>query len=117
MKIAIPIDEKGNIVSMFGSAPAFLIVDTESNEKEIVPNLNSCGGCSVGCSGGKSPADLLAENNVDVLLIENLPREPFMKLAKRGIVVYQLSAEIKDADEAVELLKKKELRVLYLPSN
>ena len=113
MRIAMPIDEKGNIVSMFGSAPAFLIVDTRNNKKEIVLNLNSCGGCSVGCSGGKSPADLLAENNVDVLLIEKLPKEPFMKLARRGIEVYQLPAEVKTTDEAVELFRKKELRTIY----
>jgi predicted Fe-Mo cluster-binding NifX family protein len=115
MRIAVPVDENDKVVSMFGSAPAFLIVDTETGEKETVPNINSCGGCSVGCSGGKSPADLLAENNVDVLLIEKLPKEPFMKLARKGIVVYQLPTDVKSADEAVELFKNKELKVLYLP--
>jgi hypothetical protein len=38
-----------------------------------------------------------------------------MKLARRGIVVYQLPTDVKSADEAVELFKNKELKVLYLP--
>jgi predicted Fe-Mo cluster-binding NifX family protein len=114
MRIAIPIDEKGNIVKMFGSTPAFLIVNTENGRKEVVFNTNSCGGCNVGCSGGKSPADLLTENEVDTLLIEEIPETPLKKLLSKGIVVYQLPSNVTNVDDALKLFEEKKLKVFYL---
>ncbi|MEO2069552.1 MAG: NifB/NifX family molybdenum-iron cluster-binding protein [Desulfurobacteriaceae bacterium] len=116
MIVALPIDERGNVVSMFGSAPSFLVINTESGEKKVVSNLNSCGGCSVGCSGGKSPADLLAENGVEALLIEQIPEAPLKKLLTKGIVVYQLPPTTNDVNFALKLLEEKKLKVFYLNS-
>jgi len=114
MIVAIPVEESGKVTTLFGPAPGFFVVDTETGERRFIKNIYACGGCSEGCGEGKSVADLLAEEGVEALLIAGLSQSPLLKLMRRGIVVYRLPPHVKEVDEALRLFKSGELEVIYL---
>ncbi|SMO50220.1 Predicted Fe-Mo cluster-binding protein, NifX family [Balnearium lithotrophicum] len=116
MKIAIPVDENKHPLNVFGPAPYFLIFNTETNESYLIKNVYSCGGCSSGCEEGKNAADLLKENDVDVLLIGEISRPPLLKLLSKGITVYRLPKGIENIDKAIQSLKEGKTEIVYLSS-
>jgi len=87
MKLCIPISENKGLESIpyghFGSAPAFLLVDTETKECSQVPPTSSTHG-----SGGCAPAGELAEHSVDAVLVGGIGRGAIMSLNGAGIKVF-----------------------------
>ncbi|WP_163327887.1 NifB/NifX family molybdenum-iron cluster-binding protein [Desulfurobacterium thermolithotrophum] len=115
MIIAIPVEEDGRkVTNLFGPAPGFMVIDTNTGEKKFINNIYACGGCKEGCGEGKNAADLLAEQKVEALLIEKISEAPLLKLLRKGIVVYQLPQEIETTDEALDFFKKGKLKVQYI---
>ena len=67
MKIGMPvnnIDMDGDICVSFGRAPYFLIYDEESKESTFVENI----GAKASGGAGVKAAQLIVDNNVDILL-------------------------------------------------
>ncbi|RKQ64057.1 putative Fe-Mo cluster-binding NifX family protein [Thermovibrio guaymasensis] len=115
MILAIPVEENRNRVSLqFGPAPGFVLVDTSTGERRFVENTYSCGGCKEGCGEGKNAADLLAEEEVDALLVISIPESPLIKLMRKGIVVYKLPSKVETVEEAIEAFEGGKADVLYL---
>lgn len=87
MKLCIPINEDNGLESIpyghFGSAPAFLLVDTETKECSQVPPTSSTHG-----SGGCTPAEDLTEHSVDAVLVGGIGRGAIMSLNGAGIKVF-----------------------------
>ncbi|MEF8874737.1 MAG: NifB/NifX family molybdenum-iron cluster-binding protein [Candidatus Thermoplasmatota archaeon] len=86
MKVAIPtmgesgFDEK--ISGHFGRCRTFAIYDTEEEDLNFIPNNSKH-------MGGKgNPPELLAEENVDVMLCGNLGRKAVNLFEELGIDVY-----------------------------
>ena len=114
MKLAIPVDESGKkVLRVFGTAPQFLIYDTETEKIYFLENIYACGGCKSGCSEGKNAADLLSENNIDALLTAEIAEAPFLKLIMRKIAVYKLPPEIENAEEAINYFKEGNAKISY----
>lgn len=87
MKICIPISEDKGLESIpyghFGSAPAFLLVDTETKECSLIPPTDSTHG-----HGGCAPAVELANHSVDAVLIGGIGKGAIMSLNSAGIKVF-----------------------------
>ncbi|OMH40935.1 NifB/NifX family molybdenum-iron cluster-binding protein [Desulfurobacterium indicum] len=114
MIIAIPTDIPGEkLLTTFGTSPAFLKINTETGEKEIIRNIYACGGCSSGCTEGKNTADLLYENGVEGLLTKEIAESPFIKLLMKKITVYRIPPEVNTIEEAVELFIKGKIKISY----
>lgn len=104
MKIAFPAEGEGLdalISSHMGRAPKFVIYDTQTGE---VTCLNNCG---EHFGGALKPAELLAQNEVDVLVCQRLGPKAAAMLAELGVKVF-VGAEGKVAD-ALESWHKGEL--------
>lgn len=96
MKIAFPtISNKGledNIGEHFGRVATYTIVDTETNEVRIIPNISHHMG------GVIYPPELLAREGVDILICNGLGRKALAMFQEFGIEVYIASGgKVKDA--------------------
>jgi ArsR family transcriptional regulator len=87
MNICIPVVEDDGSASPlyphFGSAPVFMIVDTDSGACRVVPNHNldhSHGMCT--------PLDALAGESIDALVVGGIGRVALAKLGAAGVRVY-----------------------------
>jgi len=107
MKIAFPtlgnkgIDEE--IGEHFGRVPTYTIVDLETNEVKIIPNT------SYHMGGVGYPPELLAKEQVKVLICKGLGRRAINMFQDFGIDVYiGATGKVKDALDAFKkgLLKK-----------
>ncbi|ADY73116.1 Dinitrogenase iron-molybdenum cofactor biosynthesis protein [Desulfurobacterium thermolithotrophum DSM 11699] len=117
MIVAIPVEkDRIRVTNLFGPAPGFMIINTDTGEKKFINNVYACGGCKEGCIEGKNAADLLAEQKVEALLIEKISEAPFLKLLQKGIVVYELPLGTQTVDEALSLFKEGKTKVLYISS-
>lgn len=87
MKLCVPISEDKGLESIpyghFGSAPGFLLVDTETGATSQIPPTSSTHG-----QGGCAPAEELAEHSVDAVLVGGIGRGAIMSLNGAGIKVY-----------------------------
>ena len=87
MKLCVPISEDKGLESIpyghFGSAPAFLLVDTDTNVTSQIPPTSSTHG-----QGGCAPAEELAQHSVDAVLVGGIGRGAIMSLNGAGIKVY-----------------------------
>lgn len=87
MKVCIPIDEDRGLDSPvcahFGSAPLFLIVDTESGEFRPLPN-----GDRHHAHGMCRPLEALRGEQVDGVVVGGIGAGALGKLAAAGISVY-----------------------------
>jgi predicted Fe-Mo cluster-binding NifX family protein len=106
MKLCIPIKEKNGIESLafshFGSAPAFLLYDTNSDEYEIIDNTNqhhSHGACQ--------PMQSLNGKDVNAVLVGGIGAGAIGKLHNQNIKVYQ--AAIDTVQINVDMFKKSQL--------
>ncbi|WP_457567227.1 NifB/NifX family molybdenum-iron cluster-binding protein [Desulfurobacterium sp.] len=114
MIIAIPVDKSGkNLLSSFGTSPAFLKIETVTGKREIIENIYACGGCSSGCTDGKNAADLLYENGVEGLLTREIAEAPFLKLLMKKIAVYRIPPQVKTIDKALKLFKEGKIKISY----
>ena len=88
MRICIPVNEdlglQSEVCAHFGSAPAFLIVDTDNNECRAIVNHNqhhSHGMCT--------PLAALQGEILDGIVVGGIGMGALMKLQAAGITVYR----------------------------
>jgi predicted Fe-Mo cluster-binding NifX family protein len=91
MKIGFPVElDKGiesTVYGHFGSAPAFIIVDTELNQVSGLANRNmhhEHGACN--------PIQALNGNQIDAMIVGGIGGGALMKLNTMGIKVYGVGA-------------------------
>ncbi len=86
MKIAIPTMGNGGLGEQigehFGRVPTFTIVNTETNEVEVITNTSHHMG------GSGYPPELLQKKNVDIMLCSNLGGRAIGMFEEFGIEVY-----------------------------
>ena len=87
MKVCIPIAKDKGLESIpfahFGSAPLFLIADTESGTAAVIENGNSGH-----VHGGCSPIAALQGHNPDAVIVGGIGQGAVMKLRALGIEVF-----------------------------
>jgi predicted Fe-Mo cluster-binding NifX family protein len=111
MKVCVPVEENKGLDSVayghFGTAPFFLIFDTENEEIKVIKNgdlHHEHGMCQ--------PLKALNGENVDAILVGGIGAGALMKLNNQGIKVYKVANET--ASKNIELLmdsKLEEFRV------
>ena len=88
MRICIPVSEDNGIKSCvcghFGSAPFFMIVDTESATCKALLNLNSQHG-----HGMCAPLESLKDEQLDAVIVQNIGPGAIAKLQLAGIQALQ----------------------------
>jgi len=88
MQICIPVVEDRGLDSQvcahFGSAPAFMIVDTESRNCRVIGNRNEHH-----AHGMCQPLAALAGETVDGIVVGGIGMGALMKLQTAGITVYR----------------------------
>jgi predicted Fe-Mo cluster-binding NifX family protein len=111
MNICFPVKEnKGigsNVFGHFGSAPYFLVVDSETMQESEIENGNhghKHGSCS--------PVHALGENTVDVVIAGGMGRGALIGLSRLGIEVFKAEAET--VAENLEKFKAEKLSPLSL---
>lgn len=106
MKVCIPVKENKGVESIpynhFGSAPYFIIYDTESKEIKTIENgdLNHAHGMC-------QPLKALSGEKVDVVLVGGIGAGAINKLKDQGIKVCRVVEGT--IEENIELLKKDKL--------
>lgn len=107
MKVCVPVEENKGLDSIayghFGTAPFFLIYDTENGEMKIIKNgdlHHEHGMCQ--------PLKALNGEEVHAILAGGIGAGALMKLNNQGIRVYNVTNET--ASKNIELLKNNELR-------
>lgn len=87
MNLCIPVTQdlglQSPVCMHFGSAPLFLIVDTDSGATETIVNQNMHHG-----HGGCQPLRALAGHDVDAVVVGGIGMGAMMKLQAAGIRVY-----------------------------
>ena len=101
---AIQINEglESAVYDHFGSAPEFLIVDTEEKQIAKVDNANaheSHGNCN--------PMGKLGGNQIDALVVGGIGAGAIMKLNAMGVKIYRAGAV--KVSENIDLLKENKL--------
>lgn len=88
MKVCFPVKEAPSLDSQvfghFGSAPAFVLIDTDTDELTAIENLDRHHG-----HGRCSPIRALGGTKVDAVVVGGIGRGALAKLAQEGIAVYQ----------------------------
>jgi len=111
MKIAIPVAEYCGLDSLihghFGSAPAFVLVDTQTMSVESVGNRDQGH-----VHGQCSPMRALAGARPDAVVVAGIGAGALVGLHQAGIKVYRAAG--RTAAEAVALLTKGSLKEIAL---
>jgi len=91
MKICYPVENNNGLESTicghFGSAPGFLIVDSENDEIKVIANNNQHH-----AHGMCQPLKALGGEQVDAIVVGGIGAGALNRLKAMGIVVYQASA-------------------------
>ena len=87
----------------FGSAPAFLIVDTDESKMEIVDNSNTHQ-----LHGACNPAGVLGGRRIDAMVVGGIGAGAIMKLNAMSIRIFNAGAP--KVSENIDLLKENKLR-------
>ena len=86
MKVCFPTEDNGGrearVGEHFGRVPTYTIIDNETDQVEVIPNDSSHMG------GSGLPADLLAQEGVDVMVCSGLGRKAIRLFEEHGIDVY-----------------------------
>ena len=102
MRICIPVEEDRGLQSPvcghFGSAPAFLVVDTESGESRAIPNRNQHHG-----HGGCQPLRALEGESIEGMVVGGIGQGAVAKLKAQGVTVYMATQAT--VAETIEALK------------
>lgn len=98
MRVCVPSSGSGGLDDRvgdhFGRVPTYTIVDTETSEVEVISNQSE----HIGGSG--LPADLLAQEGVDILICSGLGRRAINLFNEHGITVHVgASGRVKEAIE------------------
>lgn len=106
MKICFPVVADHGITSEvyghFGSAPAFIIVETENNTVTTINNKDqhhSHGACN--------PLKALNNQKVDAIVVGGIGAGALMKLNQQGMKVFQARAQI--VKDNIQLLRDQKL--------
>ncbi len=106
MKICFPVKEQSGLTSKvynhFGSAPHFIIVDSDSKALEAIDNSDlehTHGQCS--------PLKALNGKKIDILIVGGIGAGALNKLNMMGIKVFK--SQMSTVEENLELLKEKKL--------
>lgn len=107
MKICIPIDKdngkKSKVYNHFGSAPHFIIYDTEKDEFEVINNSyqrHAHGRCH--------PLVVLKDKNIDAVICGGMGARAVQLLLEAGIKAYRTDALT--FEEVIEKLKDREFQ-------
>ena len=88
MKLCIPVEENlgldSPVCAHFGSAPFFLIVDSESEESETIVNTGAHH-----AHGMCRPLALLEDREIDCMVVGGIGRGALLKLQAADIGVYR----------------------------
>jgi predicted Fe-Mo cluster-binding NifX family protein len=88
MQLCVPVlDDNGldsRVCGHFGSAPAFMIVDTDANQCRLIVNNNAHH-----AHGMCQPLAALAGETVDGIIVGGIGMGALMKLQAAGIAVYR----------------------------
>jgi predicted Fe-Mo cluster-binding NifX family protein len=102
MNICVPATQdlglKSPVSAHFGSAPLFIVVDTDTGVCQTIPNLNMHQG-----HGGCQPLRVLAGHAIDGIVVGGIGMGAMMKLRAAGIRVYM--ADQATVEEAVAACK------------
>lgn len=106
MKITFPTNDdkglEGQLADHFGRAPTFTIIDSETEELNVIDNSGEH-------FGGRQSAPVLVINNgTNVLICKALGRKAIARFAESNIDVY--ITEKLTVKNALEAYKKQELR-------
>jgi predicted Fe-Mo cluster-binding NifX family protein len=106
---AIEVNEglESNVYGHFGSAPAFIIVDTELKQVSAVDNANAHH-----AHGACNPVMALGGNSVDAMVVGGIGPGAIMRLNELGISVYRALAAT--VGENMTLLLEKRLPLISL---
>jgi predicted Fe-Mo cluster-binding NifX family protein len=111
MRICFPVAEANGIVSEvyghFGSAPAFLIVETDNDAVTTISNKDqhhSHGACN--------PLKALNNQKVDAIVVGGIGAGALTKLNQQGMKVFQAQAQT--VRENIQLFKEQKLPELTL---
>jgi predicted Fe-Mo cluster-binding NifX family protein len=104
---AIQINEglESTVYDHFGSAPAFVIVDTEQKHVLTIENDNSRH-----AHGACNPLMALGGNRIDAMVVGGIGTGALLKLNDLGIKVYESGAPT--VNENIALLKENKLQEL-----
>lgn len=110
MKICLPVEKPNGLNSMlhfhFGSAPYFLIYDTETMQLKEMDNKDH-----VHMEGHCNPILQFSTNPIDVLITTNMGKRAITKFNESGVKVYSSETDttVAQAVSAFESGKLKEL--------
>jgi predicted Fe-Mo cluster-binding NifX family protein len=97
MKVCFPVEENNGLASSvyghFGSAPGFVVVDTDTDELDFIDNndvTHQHGACN--------PANALAGRSVDAIVVGGIGQGALLKLMSMGINVMRSSTGIIEDD-------------------
>jgi len=111
MRVCFPVKEASGLDSKvfghFGSAPAFVIVDTGNGE--VMPMSNADRQHE---HGKCSPVKAISWHEIDCVVADGIGSGALMKLGMAGVAVYK--AEAATVGENVELLRSGRLRTFDL---
>ena len=114
MKIGFAVQENHGLESTvydhFGSAPAFVIVDTELNKVLAIDNSNAShehGMCN--------PVMTLGGNQIDALIVGGIGAGAIMKLNALGVKIYGSGAAT--VNENIALLRENRLQELSMDNS
>ena len=106
MKICFPVEKAKGIESEvyghFGSAEAFILVDTESTEITTINNTDKHH-----AHGACSPMKALNNQSVDAVVVAGMGKGALSRLIQLGIKVFQ--AQAPTVKENIEILKAQSL--------
>ncbi len=111
MKIGFPVERdegmESKVYGHFGSAPAFVVVDTEKNEVRTIQNqdLNHI-------HGACNPIRALDGQQLDSLIVGDIGGGALMKLNALGIKVYEAGSQ--KVKENLQLFKESSLQELTM---
>lgn len=93
MKVCFPVQRnegmKSNVFGHFGTAPAFIVVDTETNQMSVINNRDMHH-----VHGACNPIKALDGQNVDAIVVGGIGAGALSRLNQSGIRVYQAQAQI-----------------------
>ena len=111
MKVCFPVQKDDGMESPvyghFGSAPVFIVIDTEGNGVQRVSNQD------LGhVHGACNPVMALGGQKIDALVVGGIGGGALMKLNAMGIKVFE--AEAQTVKENLELVKEKKLQEISM---
>ena len=106
MKVCFPVLKaegmKSEVYGHFGSAPAFIVVETDSNDVTTINNNDQHH-----AHGACNPIKALNNQKVDAIVVGGIGAGALIKLNQQGIKVFQSQAQT--VRENIQMLKDQDL--------